>query len=71
MQQPNEMKMKFCFVQVLTFTSDGTVKQNMQTISMPYQSGLSKNSSDKYCVKEFHLIYDTCFLFLHVYTCDI
>lgn len=27
------------FVQVLTFSSDGTVKQNMQTVSLPHHSG--------------------------------
>lgn len=31
------------FIQVLTFTADGAVKQNMQSISLPYFSGWSEN----------------------------
>lgn len=45
------------FIQVLMFTSSGTVKQNMQTISLPYHSGgsVSKKLWMKHNVVIFHL----------------
>lgn len=41
------------FIQVLMFTSDGAVKQNMQTVSLPYHSGGSDNK--KHITVIFHL----------------
>ncbi|XP_051808038.1 LOW QUALITY PROTEIN: mucin-2-like [Acanthochromis polyacanthus] len=43
---------------VLTFTSDGTVKQNMQTISLPYHTGMTnkwKLNEIYYCELSFRL----------------
>lgn len=53
------------FIQVLMFTSDGTVKQNMQTISLPYHSGESgnkRNSEWNLLLSSF--IYVFVFLFI-------
>nr|XP_020477876.1 mucin-2-like [Monopterus albus] len=42
---------------VLMFTSDGTVKQNMQTISLPYQSG----DINIFHASSFHIMLQTSF----------
>uniref|UniRef100_A0A3Q1JQF6 VWFD domain-containing protein n=1 Tax=Anabas testudineus TaxID=64144 RepID=A0A3Q1JQF6_ANATE len=52
--EPSTIK---CLTLVLTFTPDGTVKQNMQTISLPYHSG----DIQIFHASSFHILLQTTF----------